>query len=117
MAPGPAPAIEHAQLLAPEDIARFAEIGVAASVQFSHAPSDRDLADDFWAGKTDGAYAFRSLIDSGALVANGSNAPVEELDPLFGIKAGVTRRSTAATVAQSRRSPSSRPATCVPPPG
>jgi predicted amidohydrolase YtcJ len=83
--------IEHAQLLAPEDVGRFAEIGVAASVQFSHAPSDRDLADDFWAGKTDGAYAFRSLIDSGALVANGSDAPVEELDPLFGIKAGVTR--------------------------
>ena len=54
-------------------------------------PSDRDLADDFWAGKTDGAYAFRSLIDSGALVANGSDAPVEELDPLFGISAGVTR--------------------------
>ena len=83
--------IEHAQLLAPEDVGRFAALGVAASVQFSHAPSDRDLADDFWAGKTDGAYAFRSLVDSGALVANGSDAPVEELDPLFGIRAGVTR--------------------------
>jgi predicted amidohydrolase YtcJ len=83
--------IEHAQLLAPEDIPRFAELGVAASVQFSHAPSDRDLADRFWEGKTAGAYAFRSLIDSGALVANGSDAPVEELDPLFGISAGVTR--------------------------
>ena len=44
--------IEHAQLLAPEDVARFAELGVAASVQFSHAPSDRDVADRFWAGKT-----------------------------------------------------------------
>ena len=42
-------------------------------------------------GRPDGAYAFRSLIDSGALVANGSDAPVEELDPLFGISAGVTR--------------------------
>ena len=83
--------IEHAQLLAPEDVGRFAELGVAASVQFSHAPSDRDLADQFWAGKTDGAYAFRSLIDSGALVANGSDAPVEELDPLLGIRAGVMR--------------------------
>jgi predicted amidohydrolase YtcJ len=83
--------IEHAQLLAPQDVGRFAELGVAASVQFSHAPSDRDLADEFWAGKTDGAYAFRSLVDSGALVANGSDAPVEELDPLFGIRAGVTR--------------------------
>jgi predicted amidohydrolase YtcJ len=83
--------IEHAQLLAPEDVPRFAELGVAASVQFSHAASDRDLADAFWADKTDGAYAFRSLIDSGAVVANGSDAPVEELDPLFGISAGVTR--------------------------
>ena len=83
--------IEHAQLLAPEDVDRFAAIGVAASVQFSHAPSDRDLAERFWAGKLDGAYAFRSLIDSGALVANGSDAPIEELDPLAGIRAGVRR--------------------------
>ena len=83
--------IEHAQLLAPEDVSRFGEIGVAASVQFSHAPSDRDLADRFWAGKTDGAYAYRSLWDSGALVANGSDAPIEELDPLAGIRAGVLR--------------------------
>jgi predicted amidohydrolase YtcJ len=85
------PRIEHAQLLAPEDVGRFAELGVAASVQFSHAPSDRDLADEFWAGKTAGAYAFRALIDSGAIVANGSDAPVEELDPLLGIRAGVLR--------------------------
>src|SRR2546423_636962 len=83
--------LEHAQLLAPEDLARFAELGVATSVQFSHAPSDRDLADRLWAGKTDGAYAFRSLWDSGALLANGSDAPIEELDPLAGICAGVLR--------------------------
>jgi predicted amidohydrolase YtcJ len=83
--------IEHAQLLAPEDLPRFAEIGVACSVQFSHAPSDRDLADERWAGKTDGAYAFRSLLDSGARVMNGSDAPIEELDPLAGIRAGVRR--------------------------
>jgi predicted amidohydrolase YtcJ len=83
--------IEHAQLLAREDVARFGELRVAASVQFSHAPSDRDLADRFWAGKTDGAYAYRSLWDSGAVVANGSDAPIEELDPLAGIVAGVLR--------------------------
>ncbi len=83
--------IEHAQLLAPADVGRFAELGVAASVQFSHATSDRDLAERFWAGKLDGAYAFRSLVDSGALVANGSDAPIEELDPLAGIRAGVRR--------------------------
>ena len=83
--------VEHAQCLAPEDLARFAAIGVACSVQFSHAPSDRDLADRFWGDRADGAYAFRSLWDSGALVANGSDAPVEELDPLAGIRAGVLR--------------------------
>jgi predicted amidohydrolase YtcJ len=83
--------IEHAQCLAPEDVGRFAELGVACSVQFSHAPSDRDLAERFWPERLDGAYAFRSLWDSGALVANGSDAPVEELDPLAGIRAGVLR--------------------------
>jgi hypothetical protein len=82
--------IEHAQCLAPEDVRRFAEIGVTCSVQFSHAPSDRDLADRFWPDKA-GAYAFRSLWESGAVIANGSDAPVEELDPLAGIRAGVLR--------------------------
>ena len=85
------PRIEHAQLLAEEDVPRFAELGVAASVQFSHAPSDRDIADRLWAGRTDRAYAYRSLLDTGALVANGSDAPIEELDPLAGIRAGVLR--------------------------
>jgi predicted amidohydrolase YtcJ len=85
------PRIEHAQLLADEDVPRFAELGVAASVQFSHAPSDRDIADRYWEGMTDRAYAFKSLLDSGALVANGSDAPIEELDPLLGIRAGVLR--------------------------
>ncbi|MFL5299152.1 MAG: amidohydrolase, partial [Anaeromyxobacteraceae bacterium] len=83
--------IEHAQLLAPEDLSRFAHLGVAASVQFSHAPSDRDLADRFWEGGSEAAYAYRSLVASGATVANGSDAPVEELDPLLGVRAGVTR--------------------------
>ena len=83
--------IEHAQCLAPEDVGRFVALGIACSVQFSHAPSDRDLADRFWADKGDGTYAFRSLWDSGALVANGSDAPVEELDPIAGIAAGVLR--------------------------
>ncbi len=83
--------IEHAQVLAAEDLPRFAQLGVAASVQFSHAPSDRDLADRFWGARTGGAYAYRSLRDSGALLANGSDAPIEELDPWAGICAGVLR--------------------------
>jgi predicted amidohydrolase YtcJ len=83
--------IEHAQLLAADDVARFAELGVTASVQFSHATADRDLADDVWAGMTGRAYAYRSLLDAGARLANGSDAPVEELDPLAGVAAGVRR--------------------------
>jgi predicted amidohydrolase YtcJ len=83
--------IEHAQLLSAEDVTRFAELGVAASVQFSHAPSDRDLADRLWSGNTERAYAYRSLGESGAVLANGSDAPIEELDPLAGIRAGVLR--------------------------
>ena len=85
------PRIEHAQLLTWEDVPRFAQLGVAASVQFSHAPSDHDLAERYWAGQTDRAYAYRSLWDSGALLANGSDAPIEELAPWDGICAAVTR--------------------------
>jgi predicted amidohydrolase YtcJ len=83
--------IEHAQCLDRADLPRFAELGVACSVQFSHAPSDRDLAERFWGDRLDGTYAFRSLLETGAVVANGSDAPVEELDPLAGIAAGVRR--------------------------
>jgi predicted amidohydrolase YtcJ len=111
------PRIEHAQLLDEADVARFAEIGVAASVQFSHAPSDRDLAERLWEGRR-GAYAYRSLLDAGTLLANGSDAPVEELDPLAGIVAGVLRTlderpawrpEQAVTVEEALR------ATCVAP--
>jgi predicted amidohydrolase YtcJ len=83
--------IEHAQCLAPEDIPRFAQLGVAVSAQFSHAPSDRHLAERYWGDRLEGTYAFRSLLESGALVANGSDAPIEELDPWAGIVAGVER--------------------------
>jgi predicted amidohydrolase YtcJ len=109
--------IEHAQLLDPADLPRFAAIGVTASVQFSHAPSDRDLADRVWEGHQ-GAYAYRSLHDAGARLANGSDAPVEELDPLQGIAAAVLRTiderpawrpEQALTVAAALR------ATCVEP--
>ncbi len=83
--------IEHAQCLDPADLPRFAELGVACSIQLSHAASDRDLAERFWGDHLVGTYPFRSLWDSGAVVVNGSDAPVEELDPLAGIRAGVLR--------------------------
>jgi predicted amidohydrolase YtcJ len=83
--------IEHAQCLTAEDVPRFAELGIACSLQFSHAPSDRDIADRLWTDRLAGTYSFRSLLESGALVANGSDAPVEELDPIAGVAAGVLR--------------------------
>jgi predicted amidohydrolase YtcJ len=83
--------VEHAQCLASEDLPRFAGLGVACSVQFTHAPSDRDLADRLWGEVVDGSYAYRSLLESGAVLANGSDAPIEELDPLAGIRAAVLR--------------------------
>jgi predicted amidohydrolase YtcJ len=83
--------IEHAQHVHPDDIARFGELGVACSVQFQHATTDRDVAERLVPHLLDGTYAFRSLWESGALVANGSDAPVDVLDPLLGIRAGVLR--------------------------
>jgi hypothetical protein len=83
--------IEHTQLLTPEDLPRFRELGITASVQFSHGPSDRDIADEIWKGVTDRAYAYGSLLEHGVRLCNGSDAPVEELDPLKGLVAGVLR--------------------------
>jgi predicted amidohydrolase YtcJ len=104
--------IEHAQCLAPEDVARFAELGVAASVQFTHAPSDEGLAKRFWADRLEGTYSFRSLLESGAVLANGSDAPIEELDPWAGVVAAVTghwRENQRLTLEQALH------ATCVAP--
>jgi hypothetical protein len=81
--------VEHAQCLRPEDVGRFAELGLTASVQFSHAPSDEELAHRFWADRLDGTYSFRDLLDRGTRLINGSDAPIEELDPWGGIVAGV----------------------------
>jgi len=83
--------IEHAQCVHPDDLPRFARLGVAVSAQFTHAPSDEHLAHRFWADRLDQTYSFRSLLASGALVANGSDAPVEELDPWAGVVAAVDR--------------------------
>jgi predicted amidohydrolase YtcJ len=83
--------IEHAQLVSSDDFARFAGLGVVASVQPDHALDDRDVADHYWAGRTDRAFALRSLLDSGAHLALGSDAPVSPLDPWVSIAAAVKR--------------------------
>ncbi|MCW2617915.1 MAG: Amidohydrolase 3 [Modestobacter sp.] len=83
--------IEHAQQVHPEDLPRFAELGVVASVQPRHALDDRDAADQHWAGATDRAFAYRALVDAGAEVVLGSDAPVAPLDPWDGIASAVHR--------------------------
>jgi predicted amidohydrolase YtcJ len=87
------PRIEHAQLLAPADVARFAALGVVASMQPTHATADRDIADAAWGARAASAYAWRALADAGATLAFGSDAPIEDLDPLAGLHAAVNRTS------------------------
>ena len=93
--------VEHAQCIHADDIARYARLGITASVQYSHATSDRELAARLWADRLDRAYPYRQLLDAGVRLAGGSDAPVEELDPLAGIAAarecGVTRDEALAS--------------------
>jgi predicted amidohydrolase YtcJ len=84
--------VEHVQLVRPDDLARFGRLGVIASLQPIHATSDRDLADRYWGDRrTARAYPWRTLLEHGAVLAFGSDAPVEPIDPLLGIHAAVTR--------------------------
>ena len=85
--------LEHIQLVREADLGRFGALGVIASMQPIHCTSDRDLADRYWGPKrTPRAYPWRTLLERGAILAFGSDAPVEPIDPLLGIHAAVTRR-------------------------
>ncbi|MGE3273443.1 MAG: amidohydrolase, partial [Chloroflexota bacterium] len=84
--------VEHAQLVAPDDLPRFASLGVVASMQPIHATSDMHVADRRWGARCQTAYAWRSLLDSGAQVAFGTDCPVEPPEPLRSIHAAVTRQ-------------------------
>jgi predicted amidohydrolase YtcJ len=88
---GCAGSIEHAQLLAVSDVPRFAALGVVASVQPAHALDDRDIAERLWADRTDRAFMLASLLESGAQLALGSDAPVAPLDPWVTMAAAVGR--------------------------
>ena len=83
--------IEHAQLVRDTDLPRFAALGVTASLQPEQAMDDRDVADRYWAGRTARAFPLRSLIDAGATLVLGSDAPVAPLDPWITIAAAVGR--------------------------
>lgn len=85
--------IEHAQILHPDDVARFAKLGVIPSMQASHQTSDM-----YWAGtrigptRELGAYAWRSLLDTGVIIPNGSDLPVELTNPLISFHAAISRQ-------------------------
>ncbi len=84
--------MEHVQLLNPTDIPRFKALDIIASMQPIHATSDMVLADEYWGERARWGYAWKSLLNAGARLAFGSDAPVESLDPLVGIHAAITRQ-------------------------
>lgn len=91
--------VEHCQLIAPDDIARFGRLGVVASMQPIHIPEDIDTAERQWGARCTGAYAFRSLLRNGAVLAFGSDVPIETCNVFEGMVAALrrTRRGSTAT--------------------
>lgn len=85
--------IEHAQVLQLSDIERFAKLNIVASIQATHATSDKNMAQDRLGKKRlAGAYAWRKLLSANAKLANGSDFPIEPTNPLFGLHAAITRQ-------------------------
>lgn len=85
--------IEHIQLVKPSDLERFAEYGIAASVQPIFVPSDRDLAMRMWGERRcENAYAWKTILDKGIVTVFGSDSPIEPCNPLLGIHAAMTRK-------------------------
>lgn len=91
--------IEHAQHLSLDDIARFGEMNVIAAMQAIHMSSDRPWAIDRLGERriVEGAYVWQKLMESGAVVANGTDAPVEPLDPLPSFYASIARKTLQGT--------------------
>ncbi len=91
--------IEHAQLVHPDDLPRFAALGVRASMQPQHATSDALAATAAWGARCALSYAWRAIADTGVTLAFGSDAPVEPPLPWLGLHAAVTRTRTDGTPA------------------
>jgi predicted amidohydrolase YtcJ len=87
--------MEHLQLARAADRRRLAALGVIASIQPIHAAADRDLVEACWDGRQDDAYAWRGLAEAGALLAAGSDAPIESVNPWLGVFAARHRRLPA----------------------
>ena len=88
--------IEHAQVVALPDIPRFKQLDLIASMQPTHATSDKNMAEArIGAERLKGAYAWRTFLDQGTVIAGGSDFPVESDNPFFGLHAAVTRTDHA----------------------
>lgn len=100
------PRLEHIQLATPEDRARFAKLGVAASVQPVHLRSDAAAARKSWGARAEAnGYPLRSLLDAGAVVAFGTDAPVEPVDPWPGIAMAILRHDASWPAETARFGP------------
>lgn len=85
--------IEHAQIIHPDDLKRFKTLNLIASMQPTHATSDKNMAEDrLGKARMEGAYAWQTLLDQGTIVASGSDFPVELVNPFYGLHAAVTRQ-------------------------
>lgn len=85
--------IEHAQIVSLEDIPRFKELDIIASMQPTHATSDMNMAEDrVGPQRIKGSYAWRTFINQGTLVAGGSDFPIESPNPFYGLYSAVTRQ-------------------------
>jgi predicted amidohydrolase YtcJ len=85
--------IEHAQIVAVEDIPRFVDLNLIASMQPTHATSDKNMAEDrVGSERIKGAYAWQTFLDQGTVIAAGSDFPVENVNPYYGLYSAVTRK-------------------------
>jgi predicted amidohydrolase YtcJ len=85
--------IEHVQLLHPQDVDRLAKLHLIASMQPYHATSDLEMAERYWGKERNRyAYAWRTQLERGSILAFGSDAPVEFPNPFWGLHAAITRR-------------------------
>lgn len=85
--------VEHAQVIRPEELGRMSELNLIASMQPTHATSDKNMAENrLGSVRIKGAYAWQTLLDKNTIIAGGSDFPVEPAEPLFGLHAAVTRQ-------------------------
>jgi len=85
--------IEHAQVVDPQDLPKFGEFSIVPSVQTTHATSDMNWADERLGGRIKYAYAYQELLKQNGWLPNGSDFPIEDINPIYGFYSGVARKN------------------------